>query len=146
MSHCFPVTVTLNSGLSSRKNLSGAYLLYYLRRDSQICCVDTPLGCILFPGHCDFGLASVLEKLCRGIPNLKCGIHFWVMECGILFLGHCDTDSTSGLGSRKKIVPSISPILFEMGIPNFVCGFSVTMTLTIGLRSSRKTVSGAYIL
>ena len=55
---------------------------------------------------------------------------------------------TSGLSSKKKLVPSISPILYEIGIPNLVCGytlgsqsfdfcFSVTMTLTSGL-SSRK--------
>ena len=52
-------------------------------------------------------------------------------------------------------VQSISPILFEVGIPNSMCGytlgsrsvvyyFRVTVTLTSGL-NSRKIMSGAYL-
>ena len=36
----FPVTVTLTSDLVIRIIVSGAYLLYYLRLESQIWCVD----------------------------------------------------------------------------------------------------------
>ena len=36
----FWVTVTLTSDLVFRIILSGAYLLYYLRKESQIWCVD----------------------------------------------------------------------------------------------------------
>ena len=36
----FPVTVTLTSDLVFRIIMSGAYLLYYLRQESQIWCVD----------------------------------------------------------------------------------------------------------
>ena len=36
----FLVTVTLTSDLVFRINVSGAYLLYYLRQESQIWCID----------------------------------------------------------------------------------------------------------
>ena len=46
-------------GISTRKIMSGAYLVYYLRQDSQIWCVDT-FGVmefrILFPVYCDLAL------------------------------------------------------------------------------------------
>ena len=53
---------------------------------------------------------------------------------------------TSGLNSRKNCVQSISPILFEVGIPNLVCGYTLgsgsvahclpdTVTFTSGLNS-----------
>ena len=45
--------------------LSGAYLLYYMRQESQIWCVDTPWGPkVLHTIFGDLDLASILEKLC----------------------------------------------------------------------------------
>ena len=40
MAYHFRVTVTLTSDLVFRIIVSGAYLLYYLREESQIWCVD----------------------------------------------------------------------------------------------------------
>ena len=45
--------------LISRIILSGAYLIYYLREESKICCMDTSLGADMshtILGHCDLDL------------------------------------------------------------------------------------------
>ena len=45
--------------LISRIILSGAYLIYYVREESQICCMDTSLDVDVshtILGHCDLGL------------------------------------------------------------------------------------------
>ena len=61
VSHRFGVTATLTmtSGLSSGKIVSGAYVLYYLRKDPTFG-VWIHLGvaecCILFSGHFDLDL------------------------------------------------------------------------------------------
>ena len=71
-----------------------------------------------------------------------------VVKDRIRFLGHYDL----------KIVSGAYLILFEVGIPNLLCGYmfvlwsvthcsrvTVTLTLTSGI-SSREIVSRAYIL
>ena len=53
----FWVTVTLTSDLVNRINMSGAYLLYYLRKEFQIWCMDASLDGDMsrtILGHCDF--------------------------------------------------------------------------------------------
>ena len=99
------VTLTLNSGLNSRKIVCGAYLLYHLRKESQSQCVDTLWGRgvshTVFRSLCPKPLASNLEKSCLKLIsyiiwgwNRKFGvrIHLGVLECHILFAGHCDLD------------------------------------------------------
>ena len=44
VAYCCQVTVALTSGLSSKKTMSAEYLLYYLRYESNIWCVDTSCG------------------------------------------------------------------------------------------------------
>ena len=55
----FLVTLTLTSDLVCRIILSRTYFLYYLRWESQICCMDTSLDAdvshTIF-GHCDLDL------------------------------------------------------------------------------------------
>ena len=63
--------------------------------------------------------------------------------CHMLFLGHCDLDLWPSFQELLCLdVRSISPIFFEVGIPNLVCGyilewrieayhFQVTVTLTL---------------
>ena len=62
---------------------------------------------------------------------------------------------TFGLNSRKKRVQSLSPILFDAGLPNVVCGYTlglqsvayclrVIVTLTSGL-PSRKILSLGHL-
>ena len=46
-------------------------------------------------------------------PKFSVWMHLWMKICGIPFLCHCDLDH----------VWSISPILFEVGIPNSACAF-----------------------
>ena len=75
--------------------------------------------------------------------------------CGLIMC--CCSVHVFELSIRPSLncVRSISPILFEVGIPNSMCGytlgsrsvayyFQVTVILTSGL-SSRKIVSGAYL-
>ena len=53
------VILTLTSDLVCRIIVSRTYLLYYLRWESQICCIDTSLMLmcrIPFLGHCDLDL------------------------------------------------------------------------------------------
>ena len=55
----FWVTLTLTSDLVCRIIVSRTYLLYYLRWDSQICCMDTSLEVDVLHtilGHCDLDL------------------------------------------------------------------------------------------
>ena len=47
-------------------------------------------------------------------------IHFGMVECRIPFLGHCDLDLCPGFRIMINHVGCISPILFEVGIPNLV--------------------------
>ena len=62
-----------------------------------------------------------------------------------MFLGYCDLDLASILVNGVR---SVSPIYFEVGIPNLVCGYTlgstsvtycfvVTVTLTSGLSSKK---------
>ena len=48
-------------------------------------------------------------------------MHLWKVICHILFWGHCDLDIWPRLQNYR--VWSIYPVLFEVGIPNLVCGF-----------------------
>ena len=55
----FGVTLTLTSDLVCRIIMSRTYLLYYLRWESQICCMDTSLDADVshtILGHCDLDL------------------------------------------------------------------------------------------
>ena len=62
-------------------------IIYYLREESQICCIDTTLD------------ADVSHTI----------------------LGHCDLDLWPSF--KNNCVWSISPILFNVGIPNLGCWF-----------------------
>ena len=114
-------------------------------------------------------------------------MHLGIVECHVPFLGHCDldldlwlsfysykvsvrsyvraTDMDLGrysiLGVRPSVplcVPCISPIFFEVGIPNLMCRcilgwrsvayhFWVTMTFTLTSDLVfRIIISGAYLL
>ena len=95
--------------------------------------------------------------------NSKFGVcmHLGVAECRVPFLGHCDLDLWLSFYSNHNVRPSIplrvrctSPIFFEVGIPNLMCGcilrwrsvahhFQVTLTPDLVFRI---IVSGAYIL
>ena len=80
-----------------------------------------------------------MQKGGGGDRNPKFGVWLHLVvaaECHIPFLGHCDLDLNLNNG-----VQSILPILFDIGIPNLVCGyvlgsqtvpncFLVTVTLT----------------
>ena len=81
-------------------------------------------------------------------------MHLWMAECHILFSGHLDLDLCSSF--NNYYVWSISCILFEIGIPNFVCGcilgwwsvmyhLLVTVTLTPDL-VFRIIMTRAYLL
>ena len=48
-------------------------------------------------------------------------MHFGMKECPDSFSDHCDLDLVSRIGSLVHIC--IFPILFEVEIPNLVCGF-----------------------
>ena len=101
--------------------------------------------------------------------NSKFGVwmHLGIGGCCVLFSGHCDRDLDLWLSfySNKNVRPSvplrvrcISPIFFEVGIPNLMCGcilrwqsvayhFRVTVTLTLTSDLVFKIiVSGAYLL
>ena len=100
--------------------------------------------------------------------NSKFGVwlHLGMAECPVPFSGQCDLDLWLSFYSNKMSVPPsvplhvrcISPIFFEVGIPNLVCGcilgwrgvahhfwFAVILTLTSDL-VFRIIVSGAYLL
>ena len=81
-------------------------------------------------------------------------MYLWMTECHISFLGHCDLDLRPSF--KKYCGRSLSPIFFEVGIPNLVCGyifgwrsvayhFWVTVTLTFDL-VFRIMVPRAYLL
>ena len=86
-------------------------------------------------------------------------------ECHISFSGHCDLDLWLSFYSNHNVRPSvplrvqcISPIFFEVGIPNLMCGcilgwrsvayhFRVTVTLTLTSDLVfRIIMSRAYLL
>ena len=99
--------------------------------------------------------------------NSKFGVwmHLGMAECRVPFSGHCDLDLwLSFYSNNNSVRPSrfrvrcISPIFFEVGIPNLMCGcilgwrsvayhfwVTVTLTLTSDL-VFRIIVSGAYLL
>ena len=99
--------------------------------------------------------------------NSKFGVwmHLGMAECRIPFSGHCDLDLWLSFYSNHNVrlsiplcVRCISPIFFEVGIPNLMCGcilgwrsvayhFRVTVTLTLTSDLVfRIIVSGAYLL
>ena len=100
-----------------------------------------------------------------GIQNLVCGCILGWPSVAYHFRGHCDLDLYLWLSfySDRNVRPSvplcvwcISPIFFEVGIPNLMCGcilgwrsvayhFQVTVTLTPDLVFI-LIVSGAYHL
>ena len=81
-------------------------------------------------------------------------MHLRMTECHLSFSGHCDLDLRPSF--KNYCVRSLSPIFFEVGIPNLVCGYifgwwsvayhfwvSVTMTSTLVFRI---IISGAYLI
>ena len=81
-------------------------------------------------------------------------MHLGMAKCHILFSGHFDLDLWPTFNT--DCVRNISLILFEIGIPNLVCGcilgwwsvmyhLLVTVTLTSDL-VVRIIMSGAYLL
>ena len=110
----FRATVTLTSDLVLIIIVSGAYLLYYLRREFQIWCVSN-LGmveCLVpFMGHCDFDLWPSFNNNCVrsislllfeiGIPNLvcECILGWW----SVLYHLQVTVTLTSGLVFRKTM-------------------------------------------
>ena len=81
-------------------------------------------------------------------------MHLGMAECHVPFSGHCDLDLWPRF--RNIRVRSISLILFEVRIPNLVCGCIlgrrsvaynpwVSVTLTFDLVSRNDIESGAYL-
>ena len=106
LTYYFLATVTLTSDLVLIIIVSGAYLLYYLRRESQIWCVNASwdgwVSCTIF-GHCDLDLWPSFNNNCvRSIsllfiiwdrnPKFCVWMHLGVVECLVPFTGHCDLD------------------------------------------------------
>ena len=78
------VTVTLTSGLSSKKIVSGAYILYYLTKE---CDLD------LWPQFYKYCVGSISPLLTRGRnPKFSVRIYLGVVDCYILFSDHLDLD------------------------------------------------------
>ena len=115
------------------------------------------------PASCPVHIFYIL----RG-RNSKFGVwmHLGMAECRIPFSGHCDLDLDLWLSfivitmsvrpSDPLRVQCISPLFFEVGILNLICGcilgwwsvayhFRVTVTLTSNL-VLRIIVYGAYLL
>ena len=115
--------------------MSGAYLLYSWRKEFQIWCVDASLGWRTVAYH--FRVTVTL--------TLTSDLVFIVITMSV-----CP--------SVPLRVRCISPIFFELGIPNLMCGcilgwgsvaynFRVTVTLTLTSDLVfRIIVSGAYLL
>ena len=131
--------------------------------------------CIPFSGHWDLDLWLSFYSNHNVRPSVRpasCPVHIsyilwdrnskfdvWMhhgmAECRILFSGHCDLDLWPSF--KNNCVRSISLILFEVGISNFVCGcifrwgsvayhnwVTVTLNLTSDLVSRNCIESGAY--
>ena len=64
------------------------------------------------------------------VRKFKMWIRLGVPECSILFLGRCDLDLWPQF--KKNCVRSISPILFEIRIPNLVCGYTLGSCTVFG--------------
>ena len=112
LTYYFLATVTLTSDLVLIIIVSGAYLLYYLRRESQIWCVNASwdgwVSCTIF-GHCDLDLWPSFNNNCVrsislllfeiGIPNLvcECILGWW----NDLYHLQVTVTLTSGLVFRK---------------------------------------------
>ena len=86
VAYCFQVTFSLNPCPVLEKFVSGAYILYYLRWESNLVCG------YLLGSLSSWRLATVLEKVY--LEHFL--YYFWweshligVMECHILFLGNC---------------------------------------------------------
>ena len=77
-------------------------------------------------------------------------MHFWMAECHIPFLGHCDLDPDLVF----RIIMSRAYFLYSaVAIPNLVCEcinvpfhFRVTLTLTSDRVSRIGIEFGAYLL
>ena len=110
--------------LALRIIVSGEYLLYYLRQESQIWCVCI-LGGGVSPSHTIFWslwplpsfrnncVASIISLFEIGIPKLGVWMHLGIADCPIPFSGHFDLDLVSSLMHNFYIL---------WGIPNLVCG------------------------
>ena len=48
-------------------------------------------------------------------------MHLWMVICHIPFWGHCDLELCPSF--QNDPIWSISPILYEVGITNLICGF-----------------------
>ena len=82
-------------------------------------------------------------------------MHLGVMECPILFWGHCDIDLWPLHFKYNHVWSIISCIISgrnpkfcvrtSLGSRSAACCFGVTVTLTAGL-SSRTIVSGGYLI
>ena len=112
------------------------------------------------PTSCPVHISYIL----RG-RNTKFGVwmHLGMGQCHVPFSGHCDLDLWLSFYNNHYVHPSIplrvlciSPIFFEVGIPNLMCGcilgwrsvayhFRITLTLTSDL-VFRILVSTAYLL
>ena len=125
----FRVTVTLTSDLVFRIIMSRAYLLSYLRWGSQIWCVDaswedevshTIIKSLTLNLTSDlvsrnWYISPIFFE--RGIPSLVCKCNFGCLSVTNHFL--VTVTLTSDLVFKNYCVQSISPILFDVGIPNF---------------------------
>ena len=112
LTYYFLATVTLTSDQVLIIIVSGAYLLYYLRRESQIWCVNASwygwVSCTI-SGHCDLDLWPSFNNNCvRSISLLlfEIGISNLVCECilgWLIVLYHLQVTVTltSGLVFRK---------------------------------------------
>ena len=112
LTYYFLATVTLTSDLVLIIIVSGAYLLNYLRRESQIWCVNASwdgwVSCTIF-GHCDLDHWPSFNNNCVrsislllfeiGIPNLvcECILGWW----SVLYHLQVTVTLTSGLIFRK---------------------------------------------
>ena len=126
-------------------NLSRAYLLDVLWGPRVLHTVFV----LLWPWPCP--LASILEKSCPDHisyiiwgrnPKFGVLIHFGVSECRLLFFWSLWLWTLVSV--LEKCVGNISPILFEVRIPNLVCGYILGLgsftqcfriTLTFGFSS-----------
>ena len=90
----FRVTVTLTAVLVLIIIVSGAYILYYLKQESQIRCVDaswdSEVSYTIFRIVMFGAFFSILFEL--GIPNLVCGCILWWQSVMYQF---CDLDLIS---------------------------------------------------
>ena len=112
------------------------------------------------PASCPVHIFNILWGR---ISKFGVWMHLGMAECRLPFSGHCDLDLWLSFYSNHYVRPSvllrvrcISPIFFEVGFPNLMCGcilgwrsvtyyFRVTVTLTSDL-VFRIIMSGANLL